>query len=175
MWAESNSGLLLKTEVVDEHGAIIEQYAFTQLSLGGNIDRTWIIPDNVMTQKAGVAEKSSAAPAARQQHDSSSKATASGWQVDAVPEGFAKIAELKRPIHNRTGSAIQMVYSDGLASVSVFIEENDSDEDDHPGLASQGAIQIYSRLFDGHLVTVVGEVPPQTVIQIGDSVRFAAE
>ena len=39
-------------------------------------------------------------------------------------------------------------------------------------MSSQGAIQVYSKLLDGHLVTVVGEVPPQTVIQVGDSVRF---
>ena len=173
MWAESNSGLLLKTEVLDEHGATVEQYAFTQLTMDGNIDRTWITPDKMAQDKPGTA------PAAARQHDAARKAAAasapSGWQVDAVPEGFGKIAELKRPIHDRSGTAIQMVYSDGLASISVFIEENDNDEDDHPGLTSQGAIQIYSKLLDGHKVTVVGEVPPQTVIQVGDSVRFAGE
>lgn len=173
MWVDSNSGLLLKSEVVDERGEIVEQYAFTQLMVGGNIDRSWIT-ENQMGQG-----KPAAAPAAQQshgaEHSSRKAAPASGWQVDAMPEGFGKIAELRRPIHNRTGSAIQMVYSDGLASISVFIEENDNDEDDHPGLTSQGAIQIYSRLLDGHLVTVVGEVPPQTVIQVGDSVRFAGK
>lgn len=173
MWVDSNSGLLLKSEVIDERGEIVEQYAFTQLTVGGNIDRSWITPDQMGQGKTG------AAPPARQPHDSehpgrkAAAAPASGWQVDAMPDGFGKIAELRRPIHNRTGSAIQMVYSDGLASISVFIEENDNDEDDHPGLTSQGAIQIYSRLIDGHLITVVGEVPPQTVIQVGDSVRFA--
>ena len=179
MWAESNSGLLLKTEVTDEHGAIVEQYAFTQLTMGGNIDRAWITQDDVASDKPGSADKPGAHGAARRRHDSARKAAvanpASGWQVDAVPAGFGKIAELKRVIHNRHGTAIQMVYSDGLASVSVFIEENDRDEDDHSGLTSQGAIQMYSKLLDGHLVTVVGEVPPQTVIQIGDSVRFAGE
>ncbi len=177
MWVDSNSGLLLKSEVVDERGAIVEQYAFTQLTMGGNIDRSWITENESGQGKPAAASSVSA----RLQHDTDSHDSArkaiavasSGWQVDAIPEGFGKIAELRRPMHNRTGSAIQMVYSDGLASISVFIEENDNDEDDHPGLTSQGAIQVYSRLLDGHLVTVVGEVPPQTVIQVGDSVRFA--
>jgi sigma-E factor negative regulatory protein RseB len=179
LWAESDSGLLLKTEVIDDHGAIVEQYAFTQLTLGGNIDRTWITPDKMTPANSGTGGKQGAGSVARKQRDAERKAAvttaASGWLVDAVPEGFEKIAELKRPIHNHMGTAIQMVYSDGLASFSVFIEQNDSDEDDHPGLTSQGAVQVYSKLFDGHLVTVVGEVPPQTVIQVGDSVRFAGE
>ncbi|HEY5994743.1 MAG TPA: MucB/RseB C-terminal domain-containing protein [Gallionellaceae bacterium] len=177
MWVDSNSGLLLKSEVIDERGAVVEQYAFTQLTMDSNIDRSWIAADkaeqskpitaSVVRQKRNVGGN---------HHDAAGKAVpapASGWQVDAMPEGFGKIAELRRPMHNRASSAIQMVYSDGLASISVFIEENDNDDDDHSGLTSQGAIQVYSRLLDGHLVTVVGEVPPQTVIQVGDSVRFA--
>jgi sigma-E factor negative regulatory protein RseB len=176
MWVDSNSGLLLKSEVLDERGSIVEQYAFTQLTMGGNIDRSWIAAGTSGDDKQAVS-------AARQKHDSGADhhdaagkavpAPASGWQADAMPEGFGKIAELRRPMHNRSGSAIQMVFSDGMASISVFIEEDDNDEDDHPGLTSQGAVQIYSKLLDGHLVTVVGEVPPQTVIQVGDSVRFA--
>jgi sigma-E factor negative regulatory protein RseB len=175
MWVDSNSGLLLKSEVIDEHGSIVEQYAFTQLTVGGNIDRSWITADEMGQNKPGPASVAQQ-PHAAARHDTTQKASAapaSGWQVDAMPEGFGKIAELRRPMHNRSGTAIQMVYSDGLASISVFIEENDHDDDDHPGLTSQGAIQVYSRLLDGHLVTVVGEVPPQTVIQVGDSVRFA--
>lgn len=173
MWVDSNTGLLLKSEVIDERGAIVEQYAFTQLTVGSGVDRSWITADGMGQGKSG------AASATRQaDQNSARKATtppASGWQVDAMPKGFEKIAELRRPMHNRTGTAIQMVYSDGLASISVFIEDNDNDEDDYPGLTSQGAIQVYSRLINDHLVTVVGEVPPQTVIQVGDSVRFAGK
>lgn len=174
MWAESDSGLLLKVEVIDERGGVVEQYAFTQLTLGGNLDRSWIDAD----MKA--QEKGNAAHPVRQQQKAAHKehapaAAVSGWEVDAMPPGFVKIAELRRPMHNRAGSALQMVYSDGLASISVFVEDNDNDEDDQPGLTSQGAIQIYSKLLDGHLITVVGEVPPQTIIQVGDSVRNAGE
>lgn len=167
MWADSGSGLLLKAEVLDERGAVIEQYAFTQLTIGGNIDRSWIVQD-----KPGMT------PVARQHaaaHKAGSPTKNSGWLVDAMPTGFRKITEIHRSMHSREAAAIQMVYSDGLAGVSVFIEKMDNDEDDHPGLTSQGAIQIYSRVTDEHLITVVGEVPPQTVMQIADSVRYAGE
>ena len=96
---------------------------------------------------------------------------ASGWRVDALPDGFKKIAEVRRQLRGKDAPVIQMVFSDGLAGISVFIEKSDSDEDDHEGLSSQGVIQVYSKLINGQLITVVGEVPPRTVMQVADSVR----
>lgn len=189
MWADSNSGLLLKAEVVDEHGDTVEQYAFTQLLLGGDVDRSWIEQEpqgGAAAGKAAAAGKTAAAKTAAAGNagagagDNSAPGTVTagptGWQVDAIPPGFYKVAELRRVMHQRPASAIQIVYSDGLAGISVFIEDNDSDDDDdHGGLTSQGAIQVYSKQVDGHLVTVVGEVPPQTVIDVADSVRYAGK
>lgn len=186
MWADSASGLLLKAEVLDERGRVVEQYAFTQLAVGNDgLDRSWI--DNGPSASSPAPTPAAArrlSPAAQtippatpglSEHTGVPQPTVSGWQVDAMPAGFAKIAELRRAIHNRTDSAIQIVYSDGLAGVSVFIEENDKDEDDVNGLTSQGAIQIYSKVTDDHLITVVGELPPQTVMDIADSVRYAGK
>jgi len=172
MWADSNSGLLLKAEVLDEHGNVVERYAFTQLTLDGkDIDRSWIVhePQNDQAHSATAPEA--------QKDAESAAATSSGWHVDALPPGFVKVAEVRRAIHDRPTSAIQMVYSDGLAGISVFIEAADQDDDDETagGLTSQGAIQVYSKVVDGHLVTVVGEVPPQTVIDVADSVRYAGK
>jgi sigma-E factor negative regulatory protein RseB len=184
MWADSTSGLLLKSEVLDEHGAVIEQYSFTQLSIGGNIDRTWIIANQPAIDFH--AQDPHHDHKTHDTHDSphegdphfaqsaSRIATShivSGWRVDALPDGFKKIAELRRQLHGRDAPVIQMVYSDGLAGISVFIEKSDNDEDDHPGLSSQGVIQVYSKLVDDQLITVVGEVPPRTVMQVADSVR----
>lgn len=167
MWADSDSGLLLKAEVIGERGEIVEQYAFTQLQIGDNIDRSWIPQAKpgigTIAQQLGVTRKPDV------------PVKASGWQVDALPPGFKKITEIRRPMRNRAAPAIQMVFSDGLAGISVFVETMDNDEDDHPGLTSQGAIQVYTNVVNNHLVTVVGEVPPQTLIQIADSVRYAGE
>ena len=168
MWADSSNGLLLKAEVLDQRGQVVEQYAFTQLEVGSNhVDRSWINEDKPpLTQTA--ARQTSTVPDIEEP-------VVSGWEVDDLPPGFHKVAELRRLIHENKGMAIQMVYTDGLAGVSVFIEKADNDHDDMAGLTSQGAVQVYSRRQDGHLVTVVGEVPPQTVMQIGDSVRYAGK
>ena len=191
MWAENVSGLLLKSEVLDEHNDVIEQYSFTQLSIGGDIDRTWISP-NLPTVDTHERAVQHASPAHKNTNDdetphdgvarfaqNSQKLIASnfvsGWRVDALPEGFKKIAELRRQMRGRDIPVTQIVFSDGLAGISVFIEKSDSDSDDHTGLSSQGIIQVYSKLVDDQLITVVGEVPPRTVMQIADSVRNGAD
>jgi len=169
MWAHSNSGLLLKAEVLDERGRLIEQNAFTQLTIGGDMDRSWIVADK--SNRALLNDKSH--PARLPKADA--LANASGWQVDMLPSGFKKITELRRPMPGHNVPAIQMVFSDGLAGISVFIDVIDNDEDDYPGLSSQGVMQVYRKLVGNYLVTVVGEVPPRTVMQIADSVRHSGE
>ena len=169
MWAHSDSGLLLKVEVLDERGHVIEQNSFTQLAIGGNIDRTWVVGNK--SKPALLAGKAHHTPIPKTE----ALTNASGWQVDMLPTGFKKITELRRPMPGHNVPAIQIVFSDGLAGISVFIDVMDNDEDDHPGLSSQGAMQVYRKITGDYLVTVVGEVPPRTVMQVADSVRHSGE
>jgi len=167
MWADSDSGLLLKAAVLDDHGYLIEQYAFMQLSIGNNIDRKWIVPENSSTTIA--QENNPPAPKVELLD------APSGWQVDALPAGFRKVLEMRRPFRGNKEPVIQMVFSDGLAGISVFIEKGKDTTYLHSGLSGQGAAHVYNRLVGDNLVTVVGEVPPLTVIQVGDSVRYAGQ
>ena len=65
------------------------------------------------------------------------------------------------------------VYSDGLASVSVYIEQSQGgSQEGYRGMAHRGALNAYGTMVAGHYVTVVGEVPRQTVELIGKSVRI---
>jgi len=169
MWADSASGLLLKAVVLDKQGIVIEQYAFSQLHIGGNVNRNWMVPNDADVER--MAEKANLKPLPKVALASAS----SGWQVDAIPPGFKKVVEMRRTMCDKKSPVVQIVYSDGLAGISVFIEKANEDTDLHPGLLSQGAVHIYSRLLDGDLITVVGEVPPKTVIEVADSVRYAGQ
>jgi sigma-E factor negative regulatory protein RseB len=169
MWADSDSGLLLKAAVLDEHGYLIEQYAFMQLSIGNNIDRKWIVPED--SSATTIAQEVSPPPVPKVELLDAP----SGWQVDALPTGFRKVLEMRRPFRGNKEPVIQMVFSDGLAGISVFIEKGKDLTYLHSGLSGQGAAHVYNRLVGDNLVTVVGEVPPLTVIQVGDSVRYAGQ
>ncbi|PJC05317.1 MAG: transcriptional regulator [Gallionellaceae bacterium CG_4_9_14_0_8_um_filter_60_335] len=167
MWAHSESGLLLKAVVLDEHDRVIEQYAFSQLQIGGNIDSKWL-PANE-TDAEEIASRQNLSPLPRENIES----VASGWQVDGVPSGFKKIIEMRRTLLHNKIKVVQIVYSDGLAALSVFIEPSETAHHARMGLTSRGAVHVYRRRLDENYVTVVGELPPRAVLKVAESVRYA--
>lgn len=164
IWAHTDSGLLLKAAVLGDKKQVIEQYTFTQLQIGGNIDRSWVGAKDF----AGYGAELPVPPETAM----GGTAINSGWVVDALPAGFKKIREIQRPMRGKHAPVIQIVFSDGLSAISIFIEPDDGDEDDADGLSSRGAVNLYHKVLDKHLITVVGEVPPRTVMQALDSVRY---
>lgn len=168
IWVHTDTGLLLKAAVLDDKNQIIEQYAFTQLKIGGEFDRSWVVSSKTTVAVPGKAVNSRAAADAVK----AGMPINSGWVVDALPVGFKKTMEILRPMRGKHAPVTQLVFSDGLSAISIFIEPADTDEDDVNGLTSRGEVNLYHKVVDKHLLTVVGEVPPRTVMQVLDSVRY---
>lgn len=168
MWAHRDSGLLLKAVVLDERKQMVEQYTFIQLNIGGDMERAQVMPG----QSATTLEQQShfVTPT-----EPSAQAATSDWKVVTVPIGFKKIMERHRLLHGKKTDVIHFVFSDGLAGISVFIETLGNNFDKKLGLSSRGAIHVYSKVKGDYLVTVVGEVPPRTVMQVADSVRYRGQ
>lgn len=163
LWVNTDTGLLLKATVLSERGQVVEQYAFTQLKIGGDLDRTSLVPSKTAVKVPAIAPKASVDKVATYR---------SGWVADAIPLGFTKVTEVQRPMPGKHAPVTQIVYSDGLSAISIFIEPVDSDEDDVEGLSNRGALNLYHKVVDNQLYTVVGEVPPRTVMQVLDSIRY---
>ena len=173
IWVHSDSGLLVKAAVLAEKGKIVEQYMFTQLQVGGEIDRAWLkstIAKTFHSKKGHGISKSKHA-----ESYTHTQPFNSGWVAGFVPTGFKKITELERPMQGKHAPVTQIVYSDGLGAVSIFVEENDHDEDDFDGMSSRGAMSLYHKVVGNHLYTVVGEVPPRTIAKILDSIRHVGK
>ncbi len=173
IWVHSESGLLLKATVLDDKNKMVEQYAFTQLQIGGKLDRSWLKTNMKNTfhgEKGHGVNKAKSAD-----HVEKAKPFNSGWVVGFLPSGFKKTTELERPMHGKHLPVTQIVYSDGLSAVSVFIEQNDHDEDDVDGLSSRGAMTLYHKVVGNNLFTVVGEVPPRTIAKVLDSIRYSGK
>lgn len=164
-WTETNTGLLLKARMIDEHQNMLEQVSFIKLEIGP-VDRSAVKPSFKTT--SGWREDRLAPPAGT--------APIAGWIVGLIPEGFRKILETQslRTKQGTTVTATHMIFSDGLASVSIFIEPlGDRELKDH--LSRQGAYNVYRRAIDNQVVTVLGEAPAVAVQQIGDSVTPPAK
>jgi sigma-E factor negative regulatory protein RseB len=158
LYADVNTGMLLRAVTLDAAGEQIEQFSFTQLALGG-VTRDMVRPRHASREWR--VEDAAAAPA-----------RLAGWSLSSELPGFHKVVELKRRL-GESRSAGQVVYSDGLAAVSVFIESLEGRTDPvRPGLASMGAIHIYTREVANHVVTVVGEAPAASVQRIANAVEY---
>lgn len=165
IWVHTDSGLLLKAAVLGEKNQVVEQYAFTQLQLGGSIDRSWIA-QNAAASKQGAGQNMPP------EVNKGAAYKNSDWVVDLLPPGFKKTMEVERQMRGKHRPVTQLVFSDGLSAISIFIEQNDQDEDDVEGLSSRGAVNLYHKVVGDHLITVVGEVPPRTLMQVFHSVRY---
>lgn len=160
LWADTGSGMLLKARAFDDKGATVEQFTFTQLAIGG------VTRDKVKSRHAAGGwrvEDASDAPASLAE---------AGWRVAAELPGFRKVIEVTRKL-GESRPVSQVVYSDGLAAVSVFIEPlAGRAEPVHPGPSSLGAVNIYTRQIADHVVTVVGEAPAASVHRIANTVEY---
>lgn len=169
LWAEKSTGLLLRAQTLNEKNEVVEQIAFTQISIG-NIDKSRVKPSFPNT--AGW----------RIENAVMSQVNLSGWTVKSVPPGFTKIREVKRLVSDTaattsTGHApanprevSQIVFSDGLAAISVFIEPGTQSRTE--GSMQQGAMNIMGKRQGDFWLTIVGEVPSAAIRQVANSIEF---
>lgn len=165
LWVDRASGLLLRAQTLNERREVIEQIAFTDVRIGERIDRAKLRP--AWSTEGWSVERSDYRKADLSQQ---------GWVVPA-PAGFRKTREVARRIGG--SDAMQAVFSDGLATVSVFIEPNsmlsasaNSQMPSGEALQIHGPTSAFSLRVGDSLVTVVGEVPPSTVRSVAGSVEF---
>lgn len=161
-WVDKNTGMLLRCDLVDEDKVVVEQMMFTSL------DYLQKIPTQSfeLHQFDQFDQQLLDEPEIDLQ-----QATDAGWKVMRLPEGFMLTQNTMRYSQSSVGESsdssppdlLHMVYSDGLASVSVFVEINQGMKKHLQGASSMGAVNAFGHAADNYFVTVVGEVPAKTV------------
>lgn len=166
---DKTSGLLLRSQIVNSRNEVIEQIAFTQIVIG-DIDKSKLKPSFPNTEKWHVENLTVQANAI------------SGWNVKFLPAGFKKTREMKRliPISIAANGAasnqpkphevIQMIFSDGISAISVFIESDTASRTE--GSLQQGAMTLMGKRQGDYWLTVVGEVPIAAIKQVMNSIEF---
>ncbi len=162
LWFDRDSSLLLKAQTVSDKGVVIEQVAFTDVAIGGAMDRAKIKPSSANTD-GWRTETSNTTPI---------DLASAGWSVAQPIAGFHKVMEVRRAFGGREDVG-QIVYSDGLAAISIFIESAPP-----PGVAegntSKGPINVTTRRHGEYWLTVVGDVPAASVRQMAGAVAYKA-
>ena len=163
LWIDAKSGLLLKDHLIDDNGKIVEQFMFTQINYPKVIEKARLISDSKHKKFTWYKAKDF------KSNDEVKKSMS--WKIMNVPAGFVQGVQRH---HNMTMSAMPVehfMYSDGLSSVSIFVEKQMNKSKNLIGGSTMGAVNAYGRAVGKYHVTVVGEVPHATVKMIGDSVE----
>ncbi len=158
LWADSTSHILLRLIKLDAHQQASAQFSFTQIDIGHAPSRSEF--QNGFKDKKQINLPEHEIP------------TRSNWRVPSLPPGFHKLTETQMNIPGNQQHITHLVYSDGLATVSLFIEPHvPAGEPPQHGLAERGAMMLYTRPLDNHQVTALGEVPPATLMMMSDNLQ----
>jgi len=172
LWIDQETGLLLRSELVDVKGTKLEIFEFATVKIGGPISEQDLAPElgaGALRTRLSLESTQAEAASAKQRVN---------WEARWVPDGFTMASWDIRSMPSSTKSVDTLMYSDGLAVFSVFIEE--MPENASTSLVSRsGATVAVSEVVKGpkdahHLVTVVGEIPTATAQKIAQSIRYVS-
>jgi sigma-E factor negative regulatory protein RseB len=157
IWSERTSGLVVKMQTLATDGRVLEQAAFSELDFDAPVPM-----DKLSRMMDDVAGYKVIAPAVVK-----TTAQEEGWRLRQPVAGFVAQSCHKRAAATSSAAlpVLQCLYSDGLATVSLFVEPFDAQRHGNQGqLGSMGATQMLGqRMVPDAWVTAVGEVPMQTL------------
>ena len=166
LWIDERTAMPLKTQLCDDKGNVMEQILFTNISM----------PERIPKADVQASVRSEGFQWVRQVAPPNQQPTIDAlWQVSQVPPGFRLTATNRQVIEGSNDPVAHLVSSDGVASVSVFIEMKAQQPAQLRGFARVGSAVTFSTTVRGHLVTAVGEVPKKTVQLIAHSVKPAVQ
>lgn len=159
--AELDTGLLLRARTLGTKQQVLEQYTFTDLRTGAQVSRNEL--------------KSTFQAQSKDWHRDGkpldeAKPVSTGWTVSMRPSGFRQVWEMQKKLPNRDQPVSQLVFSDGVATMSVFVEPMSNAPNTTEALSEEGALSVFVRPMGEHIVTVLGEVPPAAAQYAGRSV-----
>jgi sigma-E factor negative regulatory protein RseB len=168
LWIDESTAMPLKTQLCDGRGRVIEQIVFASLTLSSRIPDSAFKPD--VSTDGFQWLRNESAPAKEPPENASLV-----WNALKLPPGFKMAARSAQVMPGSTDPVSHLVFSDGLASVSVFVEVETKTKEaaDTEPVAEEsarlGSSSVYSTVMGGRKVTAVGEVPPATVRSIASS------
>ena len=164
LWADQQSGLLLRSDLIGRDGEVIGQYLLADIEINGSITDAQLAPAS-NTEKLRLLSNP---------QPISGSSESSGWAFTELPDGYQLNNYFRRMSPMGKGEIEHFVYSDGLSSLSVFIKQTGEEQDVMMGPSKMGAVHAYRTRIGNHLVTVMGEVPAETVKAIAQGVRLDA-
>ncbi|MBA4265659.1 MAG: transcriptional regulator [Comamonadaceae bacterium] len=165
IWSEKDTGLVVKLQTLDGHGQVLEQVAFTELQLDAPVSMDKLSKFMKSTRGYEVHR-----PVLRK-----TTPEAEGWRLKELVPGFQSMSCHTRESADASGVTshpMQWVFSDGLASVSLFVEPYNEQQHLEEKASVIGATHSLTRRLGQHWVTALGEVPHTTLLLFAKSLEY---
>ena len=164
LWIDSATFMPVRTELYDADGSVLEQVLFIRLDFPRHL-----APGSLKTHvdATGYTIVNSGRIAL-------SAPTALPWGAAQLPPGFQLLSAGEQTLPGAHDPAMHLVLSDGLATVSVFVERPRAGEPVQEGQSTVGSAYAMSLVVGGQRVTAIGEVPPDTVRLIAAAIESAS-
>ena len=159
IWLDIETGFPLQTSLTRDNGEAIEQVKFAEITLDQEIHASALAPSTSIENFRWFTQ-----PQRKINHTVDSP-----WNSVELPSGFRVMSTHEEELPGRDVPVIHILYSDGLANVSVFVEP--AKDKKFARRSSVGASNSYSVENAGYQVTAVGEVPAATVEKIAASMQ----
>ncbi len=179
VWADQQTGLPLKLRLLDERGDTLEQFVFTEVHVGERIDPKQVLPSRragyagwkvESAQFTAVPAASGDAAATPGKTDVRRESASAVPEPRALPAGFRRVAQVARQWPGSERPVVQSVYSDGLTSVSVFVDPDVSRVAGREGYSQRGAVGVVSRVIGDRAVITVGGLPLPALRKLAESI-----
>jgi len=165
LWLDQRNGMVLRAALLDERGHPVEQFMFTDLQIKPRIDEADFAPAD------GAAVQAPPNPDAKPP-PRGEPVTQSAWRVQQLPDGFTEVSHQRFTEVAGRHPTEHMVFADGLATISVFVERLEGAPPLLQGGSSLGSMNAFGTVINGYQVLVVGEVPAATVQRLADSIQY---
>ncbi len=159
IWLDTETSFPLQTQLIDDDGTAIEELKFAKITLNKEIQASALTPSFSIENFTWVTQASG----------HSAPEIETSWASDELPAGFRAVSTHEERMLGSDEMVTHILYSDGLANVSVFIAASSGEM--LAGAAQLGGSNSFSIEIDQHEITAIGEVPAMTVEHIATTMR----
>ena len=160
-WLDKQTSIPLKMIVSDHNNQVVEQTSFTKVKILEKTDLAWFKP-NIDLSKKYVMKEEESIPSNLPRY----------WEIKQIPKGFKEVSSKVSRIGGPNILNHHMVFSDGLAYISLFIQPLSKGQKPKVGNATMGVTNVSARYENGYQIMAVGSVPIKTVETFSNAVNF---
>jgi sigma-E factor negative regulatory protein RseB len=161
LWLDKKSNLPLKMMVIDNNKKVVENIAFANIEFLKSQDISWFRPNIDNDKTYSINENKNIEETVRK-----------FWTINDLPSGFEEVSYNAKRYAGLNAIAHQIIFSDGLSYISIFIHPVAKNQKPQVGSSKRGSNNIHAEYKKGYQILAVGAVPVQTLSYITNKVKL---